>query len=333
MYIYLRNLLFLFPAETAHALSLRIISWLPNSLFPKPKGEAIECMGIRFPHKIGLAAGFDKNAKYLDAIEKLGFAFIEVGTVTPRPQFGNPKPRIFRLLKSQALINRMGFCNSGVDKLVMNIKRSKYQGVIGVNIGKNKDTPLEYAFTDYIYCLQRVYKYANYIAINISSPNTTDLRKLQEIDYFDEFISKIIQAHQNLVTQHNTYVPIVIKVSPDESSEVLKNIAEVALKYKIDAIIATNTSCARFDIKDKNINENGGLSGKPIFELSNSALLQLKSIVGDKIALIGVGGIDDIQSAKTKLECGASLLQVYTGFIYKGPKLVRDLNTPHVGAS
>lgn len=327
MYNYIRNLLFLLSPEIAHSISLKILTWIPSILFPKPyTGNPVECMGIKFPHKVGLAAGFDKNAKYLDAIAKLGFAFIEVGTVTPKPQNGNPKPRLFRLVKSKALINRMGFNNDGVDKLVMNIEKSNYKGILGVNIGKNKDTSLEYAFTDYIYCMQRVYKYADYIAINISSPNTVNLRRLQEIDYFDDFISRLTIEHKKLTNKYNKHVPLIIKVSPDESSDVINNISQVALKYKIDAIIATNTSNSRFNLHEKYINESGGLSGKPILELANNALTQIKNIVEDNIVLIGVGGIDDAQSAKSKLDCGASLLQIYTGFIYNGPKFLHYLS-------
>ncbi len=326
MYFYLRNLLFLLPAELAHHLSLLFLCFLPKFLFAKPSINKMECMGIKFPHKIGLAAGFDKDAKYLDALAKLGFAFIEVGTITPRPQSGNPKPRLFRLVKSKALINRMGFNNAGVDNLIMNIKKSKFKGILGINIGKNKDTPLADAFADYVYCMRRVYQYADYIAINISSPNTAHLRELQSIEYFDEFIGKIIIEHKRLAMKYKVYVPLAIKVSPDESSQVLSNIANVALKYKIDAIIATNTSNSRFNLNSKYSSEKGGLSGKPILNLSNDTLQQIKNIVGDNISIIGVGGIDDLQSAETKLASGASLLQVYTGLIYNGPKLLRDLS-------
>lgn len=326
MYTCIRNFLFLLPPETAHLLSLKILAWAPNLLFSKLDNHPVECMGIKFPHKVGLAAGFDKNADYLNTLSKFGFAFIEVGTVTPKPQSGNTKPRLFRLTKSKALINRMGFNNDGVDKLIMNIEKSNYQGILGINIGKNKDTPIEYAYTDYVYCMQRVYHYADYIAINISSPNTTDLRKLQQIDYFDEFISKIVFEHKKLAAQYNTYVPLVIKVSPDESLQDITNIANVALKYKIDAIIATNTSSSRFNINEKYVNESGGLSGKPISTLANQTLLHIKNIVGDKITLIGVGGIDNRKDGERKLECGASLLQVYTGFIYNGPKLLKLLH-------
>lgn len=327
MYIFIRNFLFLLPPEIAHSLSLKILALVPRWLFYKPIKNPIECMGLKFPHKIGLAAGFDKNADHLDTLSKFGFAFIEVGTVTPKPQSGNPKPRLFRLVKSKALINRMGFNNDGVDKLIMNIKKSNYEGILGINIGKNKDTPIEYAHTDYIYCMQRVYQDADYIAINISSPNTADLRKLQRIDYFDEFINKIVFEHKKLAVKYNKHVPLAIKVSPDESLQDITNIANVALRYKIDAIIATNTSASRFNINEKYINESGGLSGKPIYELANNALLHLKKIVGDKIILIGVGGIDDKKDAETKLKNGASLLQIYTGFIYNGPKLLRNLTS------
>lgn len=324
MYTFIRNILFLLPPELAHSLSLKILTCLPKSIFTKPKKISFNCMGIEFPHKIGLAAGFDKNAKYLNALAKIGFAFIEVGTVTPKPQSGNPKPRLFRLEKSKALINRMGFNNQGVDNLVMNVQKSKYNGILGINIGKNKDTPLDHAVYDYIYCMQRVYKYADYITINISSPNTANLRKLQEIDYLDEFINKICVEHKKLVAHYNDYVPLVLKISPDESLDVLTNISKVALKYKIDGIIATNTSSARFNLDENYINEVGGLSGKPILDIANSTLLHIKNIVGDNLILIGSGGVNDAESANKKYDCGASLLQVYTGFIYNGPNLLRN---------
>ena len=324
MYRIIRRLLFVFPPEVAHTLSLRLLSILPNMLFPKPVSMPIECMGLKFIHRVGLAAGFDKNAQYLTALAKLGFAFIEVGTVTPRPQTGNSKPRLFRLEKSQGLINRMGFNNLGVDNLVMNIRSSKYSGILGVNIGKNKDTSLRYAAEDYIYCMRRVYQYADDLTINISSPNTEDLRKLQSQDYLDEFVGKIACEHAKLQAKFVKDVPLAIKISPDEKHDLLKNLAKVAIKYKISAIIATNTSMSRNNVVD-DIDEQGGLSGKPISSMALDTLTAIKSVVGDKVDLIGVGGISDLPSAQAKLDNGAKLLQVYTGLIYNGPNFVYDL--------
>ena len=372
MYKYLRNLLFLLPEEVAHVVSMYLLSCAPKFIFKQPNADPVECMGIKFPHRIGLAAGFDKNASYLKGLAKLGFAFIEVGTVTPRPQPGNPRPRLFRLFNSRALINRMGFNNYGVDKLVMNIKNSGYKGILGVNIGKNKDTPLKYADADYIYCMRRVYKYADYLTINISSPNTQDLRKLQLKSYLDNFIGNLCLEHNKLCLQYTRYVPLAIKVSPDETEETIKNLAQVALKYNIDAIIATNTSNSRENLFEeinrslskpaaesklrgdserrtglctqvhedsstestkqvssfalgfgKRSHESGGLSGEPILDRANKTLATLHNIVGDKIDLIGVGGVHDKNSANSKLKNGAKLIQVYTGLIYHGPSLLR----------
>lgn len=321
MYKYIRNLLFLLPAEVAHSVSMYLLSCVPRFIFKQPQAEPVECMGINFPHRLGLAAGFDKNASYLKGLAKLGFAFIEVGTVTPRPQSGNPRPRLFRLLDSKALINRMGFNNHGVDKLIMNIQKSRYKGILGVNIGKNKDTPLDYAGADYIYCMRRVYKHADYITINISSPNTQDLRRLQLASYLDNFINSLCLEHNKLYLQYSRYVPLAIKISPDETAETIKNLAQVALKYKLDAIIATNTSSLRENVF-AGINEPGGLSGKPILDRANKTLALLHAIVGEKIDLIGVGGVYDKNSANSKLKNGAKLIQVYTGLIYNGSSLL-----------
>lgn len=324
MYKLIRKVLFLLPEEIAHHVSLHILGFLPGFLFKQPKSNPVDCMGIKFPHQIGLAAGFDKNGKHLQALAKLGFAFIEVGTVTPRPQPGNPKPRLFRLINSHALINRMGFNNQGVDKLLMNIQKSNYKGILGINIGKNKDTPLHDACSDYIYCMRRVYKHADYITINISSPNTQDLRKLQSKTYLENFVETLCAEHSKLHVEFGSYVPLAIKISPDESEELIENLAHVALKYNIDAIIATNTSNFRDNLITE-LSEAGGLSGQPILGRANQILAKLNILVGDKIDLIGVGGVFDSESARSKIANGAKLIQVYTGFIYCGPRLVRAL--------
>ncbi|WP_133126841.1 quinone-dependent dihydroorotate dehydrogenase [Legionella nagasakiensis] len=322
----IRPLLFRFDAETIHELTLFLLQYLPRKCFAQPFSKPVHVMGLEFPHPIGLAAGLDKNGACIDALAKLGFSFIEVGTVTPRPQLGNPKPRLFRLPQAQALINRMGFNNQGVDVLVANVKKAKYQGILGINIGKNKDTPLREATKDYLYCLRQVYLQASYVTINISSPNTPDLRQLQQRDYFNDLIGQLRKEQLQLMDRHQRYVPLVIKLSPDESDEALKEMAEVMISHGIDGIIATNTTCARDGVKDLlHGNEQGGLSGQPLASRSTQCLRLLKQVVGDEVTLIGAGGIDCPMVAKDKLNAGASLLQVYTGLIYQGPTLVKTL--------
>jgi len=330
MYQLLRPLLFLLDAETAHHVTMTALRYLPQCIFKQPQGDAITVMGLTFPHRVGLAAGLDKNGDYLDALAKLGFAFIELGTVTPRPQKGNPKPRLFRIPAANAIINRMGFNNHGVDVLVENVKKAHYQGILGINIGKNKDTPLEKAVDDYLFCLRKVYLHASYITINISSPNTPDLRQLQQGDYFRRLINELREEQLQLADQHQRYVPLVVKISPDETEETLKQIADVIVSLGIDGIIATNTTCARDAVNSLPYGmEQGGLSGRPLALSSTHCLRLLKEIVGDDVALIGVGGIDSPAIATQKLEAGASLLQVYTGLIYQGPGLVRAICNWH----
>ncbi len=326
MYQLLRPLLFSLDAEKAHHLTLTALHYLPRFCFAKPKGEVVNALGIEFPHAVGLAAGLDKNGEHLDALAKLGFSFIELGTVTPRPQEGNPKPRMFRIPPAQAIINRMGFNNHGVSALVDNVKKSRYQGVLGINIGKNKDTPLEKATEDYLYCLREVYLHASYVTINVSSPNTPDLRQLQQGAYFRDLINALREEQLQLSDLHQRYVPLVVKLSPDETDETLKQIADVIVSLGVDGIIATNTTCDRKDVSTlKHGNEVGGLSGRPLTSLSTHCLKVLKRVVGDDVTLIGVGGIDSPAAAKEKLAAGASLLQVYTGLIYQGPGLVGNI--------
>lgn len=326
MYQLLRPFLFSLDAEKAHRLTLSALHYLPHFCFAKPKGEAIHAMGIEFPHAVGLAAGLDKNGEHLDALAKLGFSFIELGTVTPRPQEGNPKPRLFRIPAAQAIINRMGFNNHGVDALVANVKKSHYQGILGINIGKNKDTPLEKAVDDYLYCLRKVYLHASYVTINVSSPNTPDLRQLQQGEYFRNLINELREEQLQLADQHQNYVPLVVKLSPDETDETLKQIADVIVSLGVDGIIATNTTCSRDAVSALQYgNEVGGLSGRPVASLSTHCLKVLKQVVGDDATLIGVGGIDSPAAANEKLEAGASLLQVYTGLIYQGPGIVSNI--------
>ncbi|HBI21599.1 MAG TPA: quinone-dependent dihydroorotate dehydrogenase, partial [Legionella sp.] len=275
---------------------------------------------------IGLAAGVDKNGEHLDALAKLGFSFIEVGTVTPRPQLGNTRPRLFRLPGASAIINRMGFNNHGVDALLANISRAQFQGILGINIGKNKDTPIHQSVDDYVYCLRKVYARASYVTINISSPNTPDLRQLQQGQYFHDLIHQLREEQLHLSDMHQRYVPLVVKISPDEDDETLKTMAEVMLSCGLDGMIATNTTCDHRAVQGlQHGQEQGGLSGKPLLVRSTHCLRVLKSVVGDAVTLIGVGGMDSPEAAREKLAAGASLLQIYTGLIYEGPGLVKRL--------
>ncbi len=326
MYQVIRPFLFSLPPEQAHELVLSAMHYVPASLYTQPKGRVVNAMGLAFQHPIGLAAGLDKNGEHLDALAKLGFSFIELGTVTPRPQEGNPKPRLFRLPKARAIINRMGFNNHGVDALLANINNVKYQGILGINIGKNKDTPLNQAASDYLYCLRKIYSRASYVTINISSPNTPDLRQLQQGEYFSDLISQLRKEQLQLADEYQRYVPLVVKLSPDESDETLKIMADVIVSAGINGIIATNTTCARDTVHTLvHGDELGGLSGQPLFERSTHCLRVLKQVVGDDVTLIGVGGIDHTEAARQKIAAGASLLQIYTGLIYQGPGLVNTL--------
>jgi dihydroorotate dehydrogenase len=326
MYALLRSLLFCVTPEISHYLALNALRVTPPFCFTKPNKNPIQAMGMDFPHPVGLAAGLDKNGEYLDALAKLGFSFIEVGTVTPRPQEGSSKPRLFRLTKAQAIINRMGFNNHGVDALIANINKSNYRGILGINIGKNKDTPLEKAVEDYIYCLRKVYGHASYVTINISSPNTPNLRDLQSEDYFKKLMNELREEQLELADKQQSYVPLVVKISPDESDEALKRMADTMVLLGIDGIIATNTTCSREGVKDlPYADEQGGLSGRPLALKATRCLRLLREVVGEDVTLIGVGGIDSPEEAQDKLSAGASLLQLYTGLIYKGPGLVADI--------
>jgi len=327
MYALIRPILFLFDPEQAHYLGLKTLNYIPRFIFPKiTPTKTISVMGLIFPHAVGLAAGLDKNGDYLEGLSKLGFAFIELGTVTPRPQIGNPKPRLFRIPQAQAIINRMGFNNKGVDALVNNVKNANYDGILGINIGKNKDTPLDQANEDYLYCLKKVYECASYITINISSPNTPDLRLLQQSNYLKSLLNQMVDERNRLADQFSRHVPLVVKFSPDESDESLKQMADIVLHSGVEGIIATNTTNSRAGVEHlANSNEQGGLSGLPLCDRATACLRVVKEVVGDSVTLIGVGGIHDRESAQQKLQAGASLLQVYSGLIYKGPGLIKSL--------
>jgi dihydroorotate dehydrogenase len=286
-------------------------------------------MGITFPNPVGLAAGLDKDGAYIDGLAALGFGFIEVGTVTPRAQPGNPQPRMFRLPAANAIINRMGFNNHGVDAFVANVQASKFyqdkQGVLGLNIGKNADTPIERAADDYLHCLEKVYPYASYVTVNISSPNTKNLRQLQGASELDALLARLKEAQQRLADRHQRYVPIALKIAPDVDAEQIKTIAAALLQHRMDAVIATNTTITRDAVKGlPHAEETGGLSGAPVFALSNAVIRGLRAELGDAVPVIGVGGVLSGADAKAKIDAGASLIQLYTGLIYRGPALVAE---------
>lgn len=327
LYDWLRPALFAMDPEKAHDWTLRALKLIPAQLFHKSLNHnPIYAMGLTFAHPVGLAAGLDKDGLYLDALSKLPFSFIEVGTVTPKPQIGNPKPRLFRLKNSQALINRMGFNNRGVDALIAQLQQTHYQGILGINIGKNKDTPLAQAVNDYLYCMNKVYPYASYITVNISSPNTPDLRQLQHPDFFSDLLTQLRKAQLHLRDTYQKHVPLVVKISPDETQDTLKQMAAIILEQGIEGIIATNTTCSRVGVESELLkNEQGGLSGRPLFEASTDCLRLIKQEVGDAVTLIGVGGIDSGNAAFEKMQAGASLLQLYSGLVYKGPGLIEDI--------
>lgn len=325
MYAIIKPFLFLLPPEVAHDVTLKTLTWMPRFFFPTVADDPVEVMGLSFKNRVGLAAGLDKNADYLDGLAKLGFGFIEVGTVTPKPQPGNEKPRLFRLPPAQALINRMGFNNKGVDHLVERVKASHYDGILGINIGKNKTTPNDKAVDDYLTCFNKVYPYASYITVNISSPNTPGLRELQQGTQFIQLLDALKQAQQRNQQTIGRYVPITLKLAPDLSSEQLAFMAEQLLAYRIDGVIATNTTNSRQGVESlADADQQGGLSGKPLQSLSTHCIHTLNDCLQQKIPIIGVGGITDNTSAKEKFTAGASLIQLYTGLIYRGPALVAE---------
>jgi dihydroorotate dehydrogenase len=330
MYDHIRPLLFALDAETAHRLTLYALgvahrSNLGRFVATPPEDLPVTVFGIRFPNPVGLAAGLDKNAAHIDELGALGFGFIEVGTVTPRPQPGNPKPRMFRLARHEAIINRLGFNNGGVDALVRNVEASRYRGVLGINIGRNRDTPNERAVDDYLFCLERVYRHASYVTVNISSPNTQGLRDLQEEATLRRFIETLREAQERLGSQAGARKPMLLKIAPDLGEAELDGIAEVLRTAGIDGVICTNTTVDRGTVAgDPHGQEAGGLSGKPLFARSTEVLRGMRTRLGPDMPIIGVGGILDGSDAVEKLDAGANLVQLYSGLVYRGPALVGE---------
>ena len=331
VYPLIKPLLFQLDAETAHDITLKSLKWAEKagvlSLYPKPA----ECaprrvMGLMFPNAVGLAAGLDKNGAVIDGMAALGFGFIEIGTVTPRPQPGNAKPRLFRVKEAQGIINRFGFNNLGVDYLIENVKTAKYKGILGINIGKNFDTPIENAVDDYLICMQKVYAHASYITVNISSPNTKNLRALQEKEALSSLLACLKLEQTRLAEKHGKYVPITLKIAPDLSSQQVVEIADLLMQHQIDGVIATNTTLNRDAVNGmQNAEESGGLSGAPVRNQSTIVIQQLSKQLQGALPIIGVGGILSGEDAVEKIAAGVSLVQIYSGLIYKGPKLVHEI--------
>ncbi|MDD5394744.1 MAG: quinone-dependent dihydroorotate dehydrogenase [Thiothrix sp.] len=331
MYKHLRDLLFLLPAETSHHLTLDALKLANKAgLLGLIRSNAqpaapTRVMGIDFPNRVGMAAGLDKNGEYINALGALGFGFIEIGTVTPRPQPGNPKPRLFRLPEAQAIINRMGFNNYGIDYLLDQVSKASYKGILGINIGKNFDTAVENAADDYLIGLRKAYLHAHYITVNISSPNTPGLRKLQYGDDLKNLLVTLREEQSKLAQQHGRYVPVAIKVAPDLTEAEIRDMAGVFSSVQIDALIATNTTLDKSAVQGlRHADEQGGLSGMPLTQHSTEVIRQFRADMDSKIPIIGVGGIMSGEAAQAKLAAGASLVQVYTGFIYRGPELVKE---------
>ena len=329
VYSLLRPALFSLEPEDAHGLTLAALDvaqalgtlkWLPRA-----EGRPVRVMGIDFPNAVGLAAGLDKDGAHIGALAALGFGFVEIGTVTPRPQPGNPQPRMFRLPVADAIINRMGFNNLGVDNLVRNVAASGFTGVLGINIGKNKDTPNEHAVDDYLACLDKVYAHATYVTVNISSPNTQNLRELQKDEALDALLSAIKLRQSELAQRHGKYVPVALKIAPDLDDAQIAAIAALLMMHRIDAVIATNTTIARDAVAGlPNADEAGGLSGRPVRAASTRVIRELARHLKNEVPIVGVGGILSGDDAQEKIAAGASLVQLYSGLIYRGPGLVRE---------
>jgi dihydroorotate dehydrogenase len=330
-YALARPFLFGLDPEHAHEVTLGALARLQNTPLQCTWSQArvadpVTVAGLQFPNRVGLAAGLDKNGRCIDGLAAMGFGFIEVGTVTPKAQPGNPKPRMFRLPQANALINRLGFNNDGLDAFLANVRRAKFRqqgGILGLNIGKNAATPIERAVDDYLLCLDGVYPHADYVTVNISSPNTKNLRALQSDDALDQLLGAVQKRRSALARQHGRSVPIFVKIAPDLDATQIEAIAASLQRHRIDGVIATNTTIARVAVQHlPHGNEAGGLSGAPLFEASNRVITQLRAALGAAYPIIGVGGVLSAADARAKIAAGANLVQIYTGFIYEGPALV-----------
>ena len=329
LYGLVRKALFAVDPETAHELTLDALRLGHfagvTRLLCREKDQPVRVMGLDFPNPVGVAPGLDKNADCFEALGDLGFGFVEVGTVTPRPQPGNPKPRVFRLTEARGMINRLGFNNKGVDHLVRRVRHHRYKGVLGINIGKNFDTPIEHAADDYLLCLEKVYPYADYVTVNISSPNTQNLRDLQGEDELDRLLGALARRREELADEYDRRVPMALKVAPDLDDGAIPAIADVVARHEMDAVIATNTTIDRDSVAGlKHAEEGGGLSGAPLKEKADRTLSELRRALPEDIAMIGVGGITNGEDAVDKLKLGADLVQFYTGLVYRGPELLAE---------
>lgn len=330
MYSLARKALFALDPEVSHELSLDLIGAcdrlkLTGLLAPKIADNPVEVMGLTFPNSVGLAAGLDKNGDYFNALGQLGFGSVEIGTITPRSQPGNPKPRLFRLTEHEAIINRMGFNNKGIDHLIAQVEKRRFKGVLGINIGKNFDTPVENAADDYRICMNKAYAHADYITVNVSSPNTPGLRNLQFGDSLNALLESLKIEQRHLHQAFGRYVPVAVKIAPDMDAAEVAQVAQALKDQGMDGVIATNTTIDRESVKgSEHADEAGGLSGAPVKEKSTEVIKLLKSELGDSLPIIGVGGIASGADAVGKIEAGASLIQVYSGFVYRGPELIAE---------
>src|SRR5512135_2119747 len=330
MFQLFRPALFAIDAETAHHATIAALKktsclGVTSLLFKRPANDPRTVMGLTFLNPVGLAAGLDKNGEVINALAGFGFGFIEIGTVTPRAQPGNPKPRMFRIPEAQGIINRMGFNNEGVDALIANVQRANYKGILGINIGKNADTPIEKAADDYLIGLRKVYAHASYVAVNISSPNTKNLRQLQGGDELDALLAQLKAEQLKLADTHGKYVPLAVKIAPDLDTDQIKQIAALLTKHRIDGVIATNTTLSREGVEGlPHGNETGGLSGAPVRDKSTEVIRQLAAELNGALPIIGVGGILKGADAVEKMQAGAALVQVYSGLVYRGQELVTE---------
>ena len=331
MYSIIQKFLFTLDAEWSHDFTINWLKRTQNNLLncvykQNVTDKPVQAFGLTFKNPVGLAAGLDKNGECIDAFAAMGFGFIEIGTVTPKPQLGNDKPRMYRLPEGQAIINRMGFNNKGVDNLIENVKQAKYKGILGINIGKNKDTLEEQALDDYLICLRKVYNYASYVTVNISSPNTPGLRNLQHGHALDTLLAGLKKEQKLLATQYAKYVPILVKIAPDLSDQEIVDMSHSLINAKIDGVIATNTTLDRTDVVGQQYAEQiGGLSGAVLDAKSLAVTEKLVEAIAGKITVIGVGGIHSAESAKARINAGSNLIQLYTSLIYQGPKVIKEI--------